>query len=278
MLYDQLNEASVRHVEFLFTLVQGNESECQIEENLIIYSLLQLFNLHFSQTNPTIVTFYKELTPEQFTKITFKNIKFNFIKGSNNGIFIPLFFKLQLLLKLENIIFTMPYNEYRNISLMIRTNIPYSLLIENFTIIHFYVSSSDIFSFMFIKNSKKNNIQINNLKILDSNFFNSTLFILQAKMTILLYDIFFNQTSIQNKIFSQSNFFHSYGLLNYTTCNLWIKQIMLLNVQILQNSSILLLCCFQQSQISNESALESCAKAFIENYQMSNTLKNDKKK
>ncbi|CAD8200536.1 unnamed protein product [Paramecium pentaurelia] len=260
MLYDYLNEAQVRHAEFQFTLVQGNEPECYIEENLNIYSLLQqnIFTLQQidiiiqGQTNPTIVTFYNELTLSNFTKITFKNIKFNFIQGSNNGFFITLFnLKLQLILNLENIIFTMPYNEYRNISLMIRTNIPYSLLIENLTIINFFVSSSDIFTFMSIENSKKNNIQINNLKILDSNFFNSTLFRYQAKMNILLFDTFFNQTSIQDTIFSQSNFIHSYGLLNYTTGNLWIKQIMLLNVQILQNSSILLLCCFQQSLISN---------------------------
>lgn len=86
----------------------------------------------------------------------------------------------------------MPYDQYRNISLMIETNIPYSLFIENFTIINFYVTSSDIFTFMSIENAIKNTIHINNLRILNSNFFNSTLFRYQAKINILLYDTFLN--------------------------------------------------------------------------------------
>ncbi|CAD8163743.1 unnamed protein product [Paramecium octaurelia] len=251
LLYKYLNEAQVRNMEFQFTLIQGTQLECILEEDLTIYSLLQqnIFTLQQvdiifeGQTSPTILTIFNEITLSNYTKVTFKNIKFNFDKilSSRDSFFITLFnLRLQLILSFQNCIFTMPYNTYRNYSLQIRSNIPYSLELQNFTITNFYVSQSEIFTFISLEQTPKNSVQITNFQIKNSFFFNSTLIKFQANHNNLPYDSQLNLISITDTIFFSSKFITSQGLLNYTTGSLLIKQIQFSNVQFYQNSAFLL--------------------------------------
>ncbi|CAD8092280.1 unnamed protein product [Paramecium sonneborni] len=261
-LYEYLNKAQVRHVEYLFTFIQGDGTDCQFEEDLQIYSQLQQNVFTLQQIDiifkgwsyPTSLKIFNELTFSNYTKVTFQNIQFSFIKlFSKTKYFIINLFNLkpQLILNFDNCIFTMSYYPNRNFSFMIKSNIPYSLFISNLLINNFYVSSSDIFTFISQSNIYQNTIQISDLKIQNSYLFNSTFIRYQANKQSLLQDSFINDIQIIDTIFIQSNFIVSFGLLNYTSGTLRMNKIILLNVQILEKSTFLYSSRFQSLYMSD---------------------------
>ncbi|CAK67135.1 unnamed protein product (macronuclear) [Paramecium tetraurelia] len=259
LLYKYLNEAQARYVEFQFTIMQGNQTECIIEADIQFYSLLQqnIFTLQQVDitfqggTTPTILSIFHQISLSNYTQVTFKNIHFNF-DMYQSPFFITLFnLKYELTLAFETCIFSMPQRSSWNRSLAIRSNIPYVLLLENFTIQDFYVQSSEIFTFLSLEHTLTNSIQVNNLQIKDSFFYNSTIFKFQANHSNLPYKSRFNLISITDTIFLSSNLIMSQGLLHYTTGSLLIKQIYISNVQIIENSSFFLISHLSSLQIIN---------------------------
>ncbi|CAD8161751.1 unnamed protein product [Paramecium pentaurelia] len=96
MLDDYLNEQDMQN---FYLLVQGNEPECYIEESLNKYSLLQQNIFKLQQIN-IIIQGQTNQRLQIFTINELLNIKFHFIKGSNNRFFNTLF-KLKMAIDIK---------------------------------------------------------------------------------------------------------------------------------------------------------------------------------
>ncbi|CAD8105541.1 unnamed protein product [Paramecium primaurelia] len=253
-LFDYLNKISVRHIQFEYTIIQVENTECQLSDNLQIFSQLtqNLFSLQqidiklkgvFQQsTNPITLSLSSQLNFSNYTIISFENINFDF-KVNENSLTIQSIISIQnlknkLTLNLINCSFQSIIDQKINKIFKIESNIPYSLYITNFLMSDIQLYQSDIFTFISQNNPPQNQLQISNMTIRNSIFSNTALFKFQANINHLQYQSSLTNINIINTTFISSNFFISRGLLDYTIGTLKINLISLHNVQILKNSTI----------------------------------------
>ncbi|CAD8113596.1 unnamed protein product [Paramecium sonneborni] len=256
-LFDYLNDISVRHVQFEFTIIQGFNQGCEFSNNLEIFSTLaqKIFSLQqmdikfkgkrIDSDNPIQLSIASQITISNYTIITFENINFDFGKNLNSQANYSIIsmnnLKNKLTFRIIDCIFETKSTLKAGQFFKIVSNIPYSLQISNLLINNLYVYQSDIFTFNSISNITQNYLHITNITIKNSEFTNSTLFKFQAISNPLNYKSQLQKINISDTKFISSDFFLCKGLLDFTIGTLQLGQIYMNNVEILKNSNIFLL-------------------------------------
>ncbi|CAD8087563.1 unnamed protein product [Paramecium sonneborni] len=264
-LYKYLNEISIREVEYQFTLIQNEITECfftqfnqinqKIQQN--VFTLQQVNILFIGEAQPTVLRVFSNLTFSNFTTISFHKIQFRFSRFSYDSIKLDYFpvslfsIKKSISLRIINCTFTNYDDTETNYSLTIKSNIPYTLYIEDLIISKFYIYNSDIFVLTAQESLTKNSIQLKNVLIIDSYFYNSSFLKFQAQNNDLSQNLELYQIQILNTQFIQSNFLISNCQLNFSVGSLSINSITVQNIRLEENSSLIYLPCINQSQIFN---------------------------
>ncbi|CAD8169357.1 unnamed protein product [Paramecium pentaurelia] len=264
-LFDYLNYISVKYVQFEYTIIQGEYSNCRIRGDQTfdtrlaqnIFSIQQM-DIQFKgkileSSSPITLQTPLQLFLSNYTNITFENINFDFgfdDYSPDNYLIIAIDNKKKTNLNLIdcNFIKTSSFNTHQ--FLRINSSNPYSLYIKNLQISNLNVQSSEIFTFFSTKTPLQNQIQISNMTIKNSIFTNSTLFYFQADTGHLRYESNLINISIDDSKFISSKFFSSSSQLNFTIGTLNIQKFSLNNVKILNHSSIFLVSIFEQATIS----------------------------
>ncbi|CAD8073527.1 unnamed protein product [Paramecium sonneborni] len=262
-IYQYLNEISIRQVQYEFTLIQDWGPECFLSQYNQIYQKIQqnVFSIQqvdlefVGEPQFTILRVYSNLTFSNFSTISFKNFKFMFSNPSYNVLgqnYFPIFLfsiKQSLSLKIIDCTFITNNETDTNYSLTIKSNIPYSLYIENLIISNFYIYNSDIFTITSQQHPNENYVQLKNIVIKDSYFFNSSFLKFQAQIDYLRLSSIITQIQIKETKFIQSNFLISNCFPNYSVGSLFINSITLQNIILSSNSTFLYLPCIDQSQL-----------------------------
>ncbi|CAD8181409.1 unnamed protein product [Paramecium octaurelia] len=256
-LFDYLNDISVRHILFEYTILQVVDEPCEFENNIEILSTLAQYVFSVQQidikfrgkqllsTNPINLLVPSQLNINNYTTITFENINFQFVNKeasitSNYKISINnLKKKMSLNLidcKFESIGATKSGQIFK-----FESNIPYSIYITNLVISNINLQQSDVFTLISSNYLSQNQIQISNITIINSILTNLSLIRFYANSNHLLYKSILRNISIIETIFIFSSFFMCSGVLDYTIGSLEIHQMSLQNVEILNNSNIFLI-------------------------------------
>ncbi|CAD8084407.1 unnamed protein product [Paramecium sonneborni] len=238
-LFQYLNEKVIREVILEYTLIQDQGKACNIPSESLLFSKIQqnvftvlTVNLTLiGQSYPTTLIIKDQLTLSNFTTISFKNIQFDLIVSSWDQKSTSIRLENTKNLVIHDCDFT-TRNPKREILFKIIAiyDQPYSLSLINLTFQNVKFRNSQIFH---LKSFSRLNVQ--NLKIINSYFSASSLFVLNE-------DFYFNLSLKSTNIFNTTFdggfliYYKADGVISFE--NLQIQEIKLQTVNIIKDSSL----------------------------------------